>query len=130
MDNELGLPLDPESLFPHCLPAEVSQLPVPSVISGQMKHFLLGVKTVSHPYKASFSGRDVYFDPLIDNNMTVSHKSNYLPGDKKELCVDDFSLQREQVDRARQEVIPDRIKSKVPEKSWVLKCCICVRLTA
>ena len=73
-------------------------------------------------YKASFSGRDIYFDPLIDNNMTVSHKSNYLPGDKKELCVDDFSLQREQVDRARQEVIPDRIKSKAPEKSWVLKC--------
>ena len=34
--------------------------------------------------------------------------SNYLPCDKKELCVDDFSLQREQVDRARQEVIPEK----------------------
>ena len=40
-------------------------------------------------------------------SLTITiYLTDYLPGDKKELCVDDFSLQREQVDRARQEVIP------------------------
>ena len=43
MDDELGLLLDPQSLFPHCLSAEISQLPVPSIVPGQMKIFLLVV---------------------------------------------------------------------------------------
>ena len=42
MDDELGLLLDPQSLFPHRLSAEISQLPVPSVVSGKMKKLFIG----------------------------------------------------------------------------------------